>query len=142
MKRKFEFVDVMVSIGMVATVFGAYAFFQVSDGGAVSVTTTANHMTNPPLKAMVQAKLQPAMGQAIVDQAVLERQFAADRRRGSSKLASAVRATEGHPSGGLDKIEAGATQIEADHYSPRPVCDGQEHREANPAGHACRCAIG
>lgn len=115
MKRKFELVDIMVSIGMVATVLGAYAFFQIPDGGAVSVTTAANHMTNPPMKALVQAKLQPAMGQAIVDQAMLERQFAADISRGASKLYSATRAAERESSGGLDKIEARAAQFEADH---------------------------
>ena len=101
MKRKFELVDVIVSIGMVATLLGAYAFFQVSVGGAVTVTTAANHMTNPPMNAMVQAKLQPAMGQAIVDQAMLERQFAADMNRGASNLASAIRAAERQPRGGV-----------------------------------------
>ena len=64
MKRKFELVDLMVLIGMVATVFGSYAFFQVTDSGAVSVSTEAHHMTNHPIKAFVQAKLQPAMGQS------------------------------------------------------------------------------
>ena len=115
MKRKFEIVDIMVSIGMVATVLGAYAFFQVSDGSAISVTTATNHMTNAPIKALVQAKLQPAIGQAIVDQAILERQFAADMSRGAGKLASAVRAAERQPGGGMDKMDARAAQMEADH---------------------------
>ncbi|UCE63820.1 MAG: hypothetical protein JSU59_01280 [Nitrospirota bacterium] len=115
MKRKFELVDIIVSIGMVATLLGAYAFFQVSVGGAVTVNTAPNHMTNPPMNALVQAKLQPAMGQAIVEQAVLERQFAADMNRGASNLASAIRAAERQPRGGLDQIDARAAQIEAEH---------------------------
>ena len=115
MKRKFEFVDIIVSIGMVATLLGAYAFFQASVGGAVTVPTAANYMTNPPMNALVQAKLQPAMGQAIVDQATLERQFTADITRGASNLASAIRAAERQPRGGLDQIEARAAQIEAEH---------------------------
>ena len=117
MKRKLELIDVMVSIGMVATLIGAYAFFQVSDGGALSFTSATNQMANPPMTVLVQAKLQPAMGQAIVDRAKLERQFAADIRRGSAKLASAIRAAERRPHGGLGKIEKRAAQMEADHQA-------------------------
>jgi hypothetical protein len=115
MKRKFEFVDIMVSIGMVATLVGAYAFFQLGDGRAVTVNTTDNYMTNPPMNALVQAKLQPAIGQTIVDQARLERQFAADVSRGAGQLASAMRAAERPAGRGLDEIEVWAAQMEADH---------------------------
>jgi hypothetical protein len=115
MKRTFELVDLMVLIGMGATVFGAYAFFQVTNSSAVSISAEANHGTNHRIQALVQAKLQPAMGQAIVDQALLERQFAADISRGARKLTSATRATEGHPHRGLDQIEAWAAQMEAEH---------------------------
>ena len=115
MKRKLELIDVMVSIGMVATLIGAYAFFQVSDGAAVSFTPATNQMAHPTMTVLVQAKLQPAMGQAIVDRARLEQQFASDISRGTAKLASAIRAGERQPHGGLDKIEKRAAQMEADH---------------------------
>ena len=117
MKRKLELIDVMVSIGMVATLIGAYAFFHVSDGGAVSFTPATNQMAHPPMTVLVQAKLQPAMGQTIVDRAKLERQFAADISRGTAKLASAIRAAKRQPQGGLDKIEMRAAQTEADHQA-------------------------
>ena len=115
MKRKFELVDVIVSIGMVATLLGAFAFFQVSIGSAVSVNKSANHITNPPMHVLVQAKLQPAIGQAIVDQAILDWQFATDINREASNLASAIRAAERRPRGGLDQIETRAAQIETEH---------------------------
>ena len=115
MKRKFELVDVMASIGMVATLLGAYAFFQVTDGGAVSISPAPHNMTNPPMKALVAAKLQPAMGQAIVDQAMLERQFGSEISRGAEKLATAIWAAERQSGGRLNQIESRAGKIEADH---------------------------
>ncbi len=114
MKRKFEVVDVIATIGMVATLIGAYAFFQVSDGRAVTVNTTGHHMTSPSMTALVQAKLQPAIGQAIVDEAKLERQFATDMIRGSRKLASAKRAAKRHREW-VDKIVVRAAQLKAEH---------------------------
>ncbi len=115
MKRKFELVDVIVSIGMVATLLGAFSFFQVNHGGAVSVTKAYNHMTNPSMSVLVQSKLQPAMGQAIVDQAMLEWQFATDLNREASNLAAAIRAAERRTRGGLDQIETRAAKIETEH---------------------------
>ena len=61
MRRKIEFVDIWVSIGMVATVLGAFVFFQASNGGAGFVTAPAEPVTNPPMKVLVQSMLQPAM---------------------------------------------------------------------------------
>jgi hypothetical protein len=115
MQRKLEVVDVLVAIGMVATLLGGYLLFKASYGGALAVATPTNQVTNPPMKLMVQAMLQPAIGQAIVDHAVLERQFASDVLRGASKLYQATLATEHHPIGGLDTIEARAAQFKADH---------------------------
>lgn len=117
MNRKFELMDVIVAIGMIATVLGALAVFQASYGGVVAVTTSAKSVINPPMEAAVQAMLQPAMGQAIVDQAILEREFAADMIRGASKLASAAQGAEHHLTGGLDTIQERAAQFESDHKS-------------------------
>lgn len=117
MKREFELMDVLVSIGMIATVFGAYVFFQASNGGAGFATTSATPATYPSIKMLVQKKLQPSMGQAIVDQATLERQYAADISREASKLIRATQAAERSPVGGLDTIEARAAQFQIDHQA-------------------------
>ena len=62
MKRTLEFTDVMVAIGMIATMFGGYVFYQASYGGAFVTMTSADAMTNPSMKVMVQSMLQPAPG--------------------------------------------------------------------------------
>lgn len=115
MKRTLEFTDVMAVIGMVATMFGGYLFYQASYGGAFVTMTPADAMTNPSTKSMVQSMLQPALGQVIVDQATLERQFAHDITRGASNLYRASLIAERRPIGGLDTIESQATQLKADH---------------------------
>jgi hypothetical protein len=117
MKKQLELVDVLVWIGMVVTVVGAYAFFQVTVGGATPATPAVNQMTDFPLNVLVQAKLQPAMGQAIVDRAGLDRQFAEDIIHGASKLASAVRAAERPSHERVEQVEARAAQMEADHHA-------------------------
>ena len=115
MNRKLEFIDILVAIGMVSTLLGGYLVFKASYGGALAVTTPIQVGTNPPMKVMVQSMLQPAMGQAIVDHATLERQFATDISRGASKLYRATLAADQRPLGGLNTIEARAAQFQAEH---------------------------
>ena len=115
MKRQLEAVDILVAIGMVATLFGGYLIFKASYGGVLAVTTASQVGTNPPMKLMIQSMLQPAMGQAIVDHATLERQFATDITRGASKLYRATLAAEKKPMGALDTIESRAAQFKSDH---------------------------
>ena len=117
MKRQLEAVDILVAIGMVATLLGGYLVFKASYGGALAVTTPSHLATSPPLKLMIRSMLQPAMGQAIVDHATLERQFAADLTRGAGKLYQATLAARQKPMGGLHTIEARAAQFQADHDS-------------------------
>lgn len=115
MKRKLEFTDVTVAIGMVATMFGGYLLYQASYGGAFPTMTPSDVMTNPSIKTMVQSRLQPALGQTIVDQTTLERQFAHDITRGTSRLYRASVAAEHHLIGGLNTIESRAAKFQADH---------------------------
>ena len=115
MKRQLEAVDIFVAIGMVATLLGGYLVFKASYGGALAVTTPSHHATTAPMKLMIQSMLQPAMGQAIVDHATLEREFAADVTQGSRKLYQATVAAERTPLRGLNTIEARAAQFQADH---------------------------
>lgn len=117
MNRKLEVVDILVAIGMVATLAGGYLVFKASYGGASAVTTPIQPVTNPPMKLMLQSMLQPAMGQAIVDKTILERQFATDITRGASKLYRATVVADHKPIGGLDTIEARAAQFKADHVA-------------------------
>ena len=115
MNRKIEFIDILVAIGMVATLLGGYLVFKASYGGVLAVTIPTQVGTNPPMNVMVQSMLQPAMGQAIVDHATLERQFAADVSQGASKLYRATAVASQTPLEGLDTIEARAAQFQADH---------------------------
>lgn len=115
MKRKLELVDLLVTIGMVATVFGGYMFYQASYGGTVPVMTPSQTTTNPPIQLMVQSMLQPEIGQAIVNQATLDRQFATNVSRDARNLYRASLAAEHHPINGLDTIEARATRFQANH---------------------------
>ena len=115
MKRNLEVIDILVAIGMVATLLGGYLLFMASYGGAFAVATPNTPVNNPPIQLMLQSMLQPSMGQAIVGQAMLEDQFASDVIRGSSKLYKATLAAGHHPIGGLDTIETRAAKFEADH---------------------------
>ena len=114
MNRKLEIVDILVAIGMVATLFGGSLLFMVSYGGAWGIFTSTQS-GNPPTKLMVESMLQPALGQAMVDHATLEQQFAADVSRGATKLYRAALAAEHKPVGGLDTIKSQAAQFRANH---------------------------
>ncbi|GJL54014.1 MAG: hypothetical protein NPIRA02_11460 [Nitrospirales bacterium] len=115
MNRKLEIVDILVAIGMVATLFGGYLLFKASYGGSLAVTTSTQTAPHPPLKLMLQSMLQPAMGRAIVDGTILEHQFATDITQKAKKLARATAAATHTPIEGLDTIKAQAAQFKADH---------------------------
>ncbi|MCC2640115.1 MAG: hypothetical protein K0S45_528 [Nitrospira sp.] len=75
MGRKYDLVDVMAAIGLVATLFGGYLLVTAADGfwQAPSVSTmTATAVSGDRSNGMKY--LQPALGQAIVDDLLLDRQ--------------------------------------------------------------------
>lgn len=75
MGRKYDLVDVMAAIGLVATLFGGYLLVTAADGfwqaPSVSAMTAASASSEP---SNGMQYLQPALGQAIVDDVLLDRQ--------------------------------------------------------------------
>ena len=115
MKRQFEIVDIIVAIGMISTMIGALAFYQATYGGTAGIMTPTKAKPNPPMHVLVQTLLQPAMGQAIVDHAILEQQFVTDVSQGATKLYRATQAAGRPPMRGLGSIESRANQAQSEH---------------------------
>ena len=89
MKRKLEPVDLMVAVGVFATIVGACTFFIAANG---RLTGNAQEMTNSSLSGVMAAMqwIQPALGQSIVEKTVLARQAAADTQTAAFELIEAV----------------------------------------------------
>ncbi|MCE3221970.1 MAG: hypothetical protein K0S58_150 [Nitrospira sp.] len=85
MGRKFDHVDVMTAVGLVATLFGGYLIVSAADGfwqiSSVGVMTTAT-VSSEPSNGMEY--LQPVLGQAILQDILL------DRHAGTAVSASAM----------------------------------------------------
>lgn len=85
MGRKFDHVDVMAAIGLVATLFGGYLFVTAADGfwqaPSPTIMTTATVGSEP---SNGMEYLQPVLGQAILQDTLL------DRHAGAAIAASAM----------------------------------------------------
>ncbi len=85
MGRKYDLVDVMAAIGLVATLFGGYLLVTAADGfwqAPIAPTMQATILASDPSAGMQY--LQPVLGQAIVQDLLL------DREAGSALSASAM----------------------------------------------------
>ena len=85
MGRKYDLVDVMAAIGLVATLFGGYLLVTAADGfwqAPIAPTMQATIVASDPSAGMQY--LQPVLGQAIVQDLLL------DREAGSALSASAM----------------------------------------------------
>lgn len=118
MQRKFELVDVVVAIGVFATMAAGGMFFLAANG-TMSLSRSGEQVTELSSgKVDGMQWLQPVLGQAIVDQALLERRHAKGMSSAQARL-TAVR--EEHrrwqhsPLGYLDSIKASAARAEDDH---------------------------
>ena len=75
MGRKYDLVDVMAAIGLVATLFGGYLFVTAADGfwqSPIAPTTKAASFDSDRSTGMQY--LQPVLGQAIVEDLLLDRE--------------------------------------------------------------------
>lgn len=91
MGRKYDHVDVMTAIGLVATLFGGYLFVTAADGfwQAPSVPPmTAMTVSSDPSAGM--AYLQPVLGRAILDEVLLDREAGAAVSAAARELNRAV----------------------------------------------------
>lgn len=113
MRRQLDPVDLMVAVGLCTTVLGGYLMF-MSTGGAIesaSVEMASAGMTG-------SQWVQPALGQAIVMDSLLERAAFRTTAETATELNRAVlagRRLQASPFGHLERIGAHAIAVEADH---------------------------
>ena len=95
MGRKYVLVDVMAAIGLVATLFGGYLLVTAADGfwqAPVSPTMSSAIAGNDP--SMGMQYLQPVLGQAIVQDLLLDRDAGAALSASAMELNRAVGESE------------------------------------------------
>jgi hypothetical protein len=73
MSHRYNTIDIIVGVGMCAIVFGALLFFFAANGTYQAATPQSLSIEQPIGIELGMALLQPALGQAIVDQARFER---------------------------------------------------------------------
>ena len=117
MQQRFEFMDLIVAVGLCATIVASGVLLMAANGmqirtvGWGSIAQPTGNLTGMDL-------LQPVLGQAIVDHALLERRHAKHAAAAITQLDGL--ALEGNqwqrsPYGYLDSITIGASWAEAEH---------------------------
>lgn len=117
MKRKLAVIDLLVAIGMAATILGGYLIFQASYGGNWALPHPTQFKNNPPVHMIVQSMLQPAIGQTIVEENLLERQFTNEVMRGADRLFKATEVANRRSNSDMGSLIAQARQFKADHLA-------------------------
>jgi len=120
MQRRYEFFDLFVALGLFATIVAGGAFFLAANGifslssSLLAERTPSNEMSNG------RQWLQPALGQAILDQNLLEFQH---EKRAPAAIARLDRVTDEYlrwqnsPFGYLETIKTSALRANADHHA-------------------------
>lgn len=121
MTRRIEPVDLMVAVGVFATVLGGYFFFMAADGTldtgqpqSAMVEQTAAE--SGPMAAMQW--VQPALGQALVQNSLLDSTFIADVEAAAKELnrVSLMAQSMSDVAGtSVDDISARIMELDADH---------------------------
>ena len=91
MGRKYDLVDVMAAIGLVATLFGGYLLVTAADGfwqAPIAPTMQVTIVASDPSAGMQY--LQPVLGQAIVQDLLLDREAGAALSASAMELNRAV----------------------------------------------------
>lgn len=91
MGRKYDLVDVMVAIGLVATLFGGYLLVTAADGfwqAPIAPAVNMTSVTQGPSAGMQY--LQPVLGQAILQDVLLDREAGAAISTSAMELNRAV----------------------------------------------------
>jgi hypothetical protein len=128
MSHRYNTIDIIMGVGMCAIVFGALLFFFAANGTYQAATPESVSIEQPVGIEFGMALLQPALGQAIVDQALFE-------RRTNQLMAQAAsewnRATLAHqefqslPGGPLGAVIRQAATVPADHMARVQYVMGQ-----------------
>lgn len=125
MKRTFEAVDLMVAIGFCATILGGFLFF-TAPGGVVGSPVGE---TIAPAQAFSEMELlEPALGEAIVSHALLDRFAERETAAAAGQLNRATMLTYDLESSGdasLDGTRAWAERMESDNAARAELVRGR-----------------
>jgi hypothetical protein len=118
MQRRFEVVDVVVAIGMCATILAGGMMFLAANGQLAVIPAWQSGSERPSGEGDSMQWLQPVLGRAIVDQFLLDRHnekvvSAAEARL--KGVTGEVTRWQNSPFGYLDSIKVTAARAEADH---------------------------
>lgn len=118
MQREYELIDVIVAVGVCATIVAGGMFFLAADG-AISLARSRVQTSELTVdRADGMQWLQPVLGLAIVDQVLLERRHAKNRSAVGTHLhglRDERSRWQNSPFGYLESIKASADRAEADH---------------------------
>lgn len=120
MSYRFNSIDVIVAVGMCAIVFGALLFFVAANGTFQAVIPQPLSTEQPIGLELGMTWLQPALGHAIVDQALFERrtnQLIAQSASEWNRAALAHQEFQSLPGGSLGAIMRQTATVPADHMA-------------------------
>jgi hypothetical protein len=118
MQQRYELIDIVVAIGVCATIVAGGLFFMAANG-TVSFSRSGEQTSERPIGRMDSMQwLQPVLGQAMVDQYLLERHNTNVTLPAATQLqrvtADQMR-WQNSPFGYLDSIKSSAARAESDH---------------------------
>lgn len=121
MKRYFEPIDMVVAVGVFATVVGGIFFFMAANGtleaGAPQIASLERSTGQiDPMEAMEW--IQPALGRAIVENELVTRQASQQTTQAVTELVRAMtmdRSLNSAPYGYLEPVTTHAEDVDADH---------------------------
>jgi hypothetical protein len=120
MSNRYNTIDIAIGVGMCAILFGALLFF-VAAGGTYHATLPTPIASAQPMGPNAgMAWLQPALGQAIVEQSIAERRMDHAIAVAASDWNRATLARQAfidHPEGRLGAVMRDAVAIPADHMA-------------------------
>lgn len=120
MQQRYEFMDLIVAVGLCAMIVTSGLLFMVANG-TWQIRTVGSEPTGQQTGILTgMGWLQPVLGQAIVDHALLERNHAKAARAAIAELDGLTlerNRWQNSPYGYLDSITTGASWAEAEHAS-------------------------
>lgn len=120
MSYRYNSIDIIVGVGMCAIVFGALLFFVAANGAYQVALPQSFSMDIPADMEDGMTWLQPALGQAVVDQAIFERranQVLAQSASEWNRATLAHHAFQSRPGGPFGAVIDQAATVPADHLA-------------------------
>lgn len=120
MQRRYEFMDLIVTIGLCAAIVTGGLYFMVANGSWPTKTVGSESMSQATGSLTGMEWVQPVLSQAIVDYTVLERNYTKAASAATIQLDGLIlerNRWQNSPYGYLDSIRTGAAGAEADHVA-------------------------